>query len=46
LYKLAVDRPLVVLVRQTQLSRAAQVKFAIYKQAIEYGFKQAKDELG
>jgi hypothetical protein len=33
-------------VRQLQPSRAAQAEFVICNQAIEYGFKQAKDELG
>ncbi len=32
--------------RQMQPSRAAQAKFVICNQTIEYGFKQAKDELG
>src|SRR5271166_5485224 len=32
--------------RQMQPSWAAQAKFVICNQAIEYGFKQAKDELG
>src|SRR5580704_7344152 len=32
--------------RQIQVSRAAQAKFVICNQTIEYGFKQAKDELG
>jgi hypothetical protein len=32
--------------RQMQASGAAQAKFVICNQTIEYGFKQAKDELG
>ncbi len=32
--------------RQMQPSQAAQAKFVICNQTIEYGFKQAKDELG
>jgi len=33
-------------VREMQSSGAAQAKFVICNQTIEYGFKQAKDDLG